>query len=70
MKTQTHEQANFYEVVYSDGVTIIDNIVASNLAEAKKIAYERARQYKTAYYKVRRYYNGGVFGSSGKSYWH
>ena len=66
------EQSNYYEVVYSDGVTIIDNFFASNLQEAKKIASENARvkNYGTAYFKVRRCYNGGVHGSSGKSYWH
>jgi len=59
-KTQT--QNNTYEVVYSDGVRILDYIIASNLSEAKKIAAENARirNYGTAYYKVRRCYNGGV----------
>lgn len=59
-KTQT--QSNTYEVVYSDGVRVLDYIIASNLGEAKKIAAENARirNYGTAYYKVRRCYNGGV----------
>lgn len=59
-KTQT--QNNTYEVIYSDGVRVLDYIIASNLGEAKKIAAENARikNYGTAYYKVRRCYNGGV----------
>jgi len=59
-KTQT--QNNTYQVVYSDGVRVLDYIIASNLAEAKKIAAENAmiKNYGTAYYKVRRCYNGGV----------
>ena len=59
-KTQT--QYNTYEVVYSDGVRVLDYIISSNLSEAKKIASENARirDYGTAYYKVRRCYNGGV----------
>ena len=59
-KTQAQTQNNTYEVVYSDGVRILDYIIASNLAEAKKIASEKARNYGTAYYMVRRCYNGGV----------
>jgi len=59
-QTQTQTQSNTYEVVYSDGVRILDYIIASNLGEAKKIASEKARNYGTAYYKVRRCYNGGV----------
>ena len=59
-KTQT--QNNTYQVVYSDGAKVLDYIIASNLAEAKKIAAENARikNYGTAYYMVRRCYNGGV----------
>ena len=53
-------QINYYNVVYSDGVTVLDTICASNLAEAKKIAADRAANYNTAYYKVCRAYNGGV----------
>ena len=59
-KAQTQTQSNTYQVVYSDGVRILDYIIASNLAEAKKIAAENARNYGTAYYTVRRCYNGGV----------
>ena len=68
MKTQQ----NFYQVVYSDGVKVLDHIVASNLQEAKKIAAEKAKSknYGTAYYKVARCYSGGVHGSSGKTHWH
>lgn len=63
---------NTYQVVYSDGVTIIDYVVASNLQEAKKIAAENAKvkNYGTSYYKVARCYNGGVRGSSGNTNWH
>ena len=68
MKTQK----NTYQVVYSDGITILDLIFASNLAEAKKIAAENAKtkNYGTAYYKVARCYNGGVRGSSDQTNWH
>ena len=66
------EQKNTYKVVYSDGVTVLDYIVASNLAEAKKLAAENAKlkNYGTAYYKVSRCYNGGARGSSGITNWH
>lgn len=64
MKTQ----CNFYEVVYSDGVTIIDTLCAANLKEAKQKAAEKAAEYKTAYYMVRRCWNGGVNGL--KTNWH
>jgi hypothetical protein len=63
-------QANLYQVVYSDGKTIIDYITASNLTDAKKIAAERSKTYSTAYYKVQRCYNGGVRGSSNQTNWH
>ena len=70
--TMTTEQSNTYQVVYSDGVTIIDYITASNLTEAKKIAADNAKvkNYGTAYYKVARCYNGGVRGSSNQTNWH
>ena len=64
------KQENIYEVVYSDGVTILDYVTASNLNEAKQIAKENAKKYTTAYYKVRRCYNGGVRGSSSTANWH
>ena len=66
------KQDNYYQVIYSDGVKVLDLIVASNLTEAKKIAAENAKtkHYGTAYYKVARCYNGGVLGSSGKTFWH
>lgn len=49
-------QQNLYQVVYSDGKTILDYITASNLAEAKNIAAKNARikNYRTSYYKVAR----------------
>jgi len=66
------EQENYYKVVYSDGTTIIDHIVAPNLQEAKKIAAENAKtkNYGTSYYKVARCYNGGIRGSSSITNWH
>jgi len=68
----TTEQNNTYQVIYSDGVTVIDYICASNLTEAKQIAKENAKSknYGTAYYKVCRCYNGGVRGSSNQVNWH
>ena len=65
-------QENYYQVLYSDGVTELDFIVASNLTEAKKIALENSKikNYGTAYYKVARCYNGGVRGSSTQTNWH
>ena len=66
------KQENTYQVLYSDGVTQLDLILASNLTEAKKIAAENAKTkgYPTAYYKVARCYNGGVRGSNGQTNWH
>jgi len=60
--TAKQTQSNTYKVVYSDGVKVLDFIIASNLTEAKKIAAENAKtkNYGTAYYKVARCYNGGV----------
>ena len=65
-------QENTYQVLYSDGVTIIDYITAANLQEAKKIAAQNAitKNYGTSYYKVSRCYNGGVRGSSSVTNWH
>lgn len=74
MTTETNkiEQMNTYQVVYSDGIKVLDLIFASNLQEAKKIAAENAKikNYGTAYYKVSRCYNGGVRGSSCETHWH
>ena len=53
----TIQQMNAYNVYWSDGVTVIDTIIASNLPEAKSIA--KTNNYKTAYYQVKRAYNGG-----------
>jgi len=66
------KQENTYQVLYSDGVTQLDIIIASNLTEAKKIAAENAKTkgYPTAYYKVARCYNGGVRGSNPQTNWH
>jgi hypothetical protein len=63
-------QDNTYQVIYSDGKTVLDYIIASNLTEAKAIAKTRSKNYKTAYYKVARCYNGGVRGSSNQTNWH
>jgi len=66
------EQENSYMVIYSDGKTIMDYIVAPNLKEAKKIASVNAKikNYGTAYYKVSRCYNGGVRGSNNTTNWY
>lgn len=56
----THEQKNTYIVIASNGITILDYIIASNLNDACKIA--KTNRYTTAYYKVKRSYNGGVRG--------
>lgn len=58
----TSKQNNTYKVVYSDGIKVLDYIIASNLTEAKKIAAENAKvkNYGTVYYKVARCYSGGV----------
>jgi hypothetical protein len=63
-------QQNTYQVIYSDGKRVLDQFTASNLTEAKQIAKSRARNYRTAYYKVSRCYNGGVRGSSSETNWH
>ena len=72
MTAETNQQSNYYKVIYSDGVKVLDYIIAPNLQEAKKIASENAKikNYGTAYYKVARCYNGGVRGSSGETNWH
>jgi hypothetical protein len=61
-----------YQVLYSDGVTVMDTIYASNLVEAKKIAAKNAKikNYATAYYKVARVYDRGIRASSGITNWH
>jgi len=66
------KQKNLYQVLYSDGVTELDLITASNLSEAKKIAAENAKtkNYPTSYYKVARWYNGVVRGSNAQINWH
>ena len=61
-----NKQNNTYQVLYSDGVTVLEYIMASNLKEAKEIA--KTKNYKTAYYMVRRCYNGGV--NAVKNNWH
>lgn len=53
-------QQNTYQVIASNGITILDYITASNLQDACKIA--KSNKYYTAYYKVKRAYNGGVRG--------
>jgi len=47
-------------VIASNGVTVLGYITASNLQQACKIA--KSNKYTTAYYKVKRAYNGGVRG--------
>lgn len=53
-------QQNTYKVIASNGITILDYITASNLQDACKLA--KLNKYNTAYYKVKRAYNGGVRG--------
>jgi len=53
-------QQNTYMVIASNGVTVLGYITASNLQQACKIA--KSNKYTTAYYKVKRAYNGGVRG--------
>ena len=65
MKTLYH-----YEVIYSDGVTKLDDIYAANLKDAKRIAAANRSKYKTAYFMVRRVYDRGIHASSGVSHWH
>ena len=55
-----NEQNNTYQVIASNGVTVLDYITASNLKDACQIA--KQNKYATAYYKVKRCYNGGVRG--------
>jgi hypothetical protein len=57
-----NEQNNTYQVIASNGVTVLDYITASNLKDACKIAKGKQKEYRTAYYKVKRCYNGGVRG--------
>lgn len=56
----TMKQENTYMVISSNGITVLDYITASNLNEACKIA--KKTKYTTAYYKIKRAYNGGVRG--------
>ena len=60
----------FYEVIYSDGVTVVDSFFANNLKEAKAIAAERSKtiNYGTSYYSICRNYNRGIKASSGIKY--
>ena len=60
--TTSIEQINTYKVLYSDGFTVMGYIIASNLPEAIEMAKKRKNEWKTAYYKVVRCYNGGVRG--------
>ena len=55
-----NKQNNTYQVIASNGRTVLDYITASNLQDACKIA--KQNKYTTAYYKVKRCYNGGVRG--------
>jgi hypothetical protein len=61
---------NIYEVIYSDGKTVLETFAADNLTEAKAKAKENRRNYKTAHYLVRRCYQRGIRANSGESFWH
>jgi hypothetical protein len=63
MKTTTIEQSNTYRVYDSMGRGTSIYIVASNIKDACKEAKARQKEIGSAYYKVKRAYNGGVRGS-------
>jgi len=56
------EQSNWYNVIDSMGRPTKIYIIASNIKDACKEAKSRQREIGSAYYKVKRCYNGGVRG--------
>ncbi len=60
--SSTNDQANTYNVIYSNGDPSKIYIVASNIKDACKEAKLRIREIGSSYYKVKRCYNGGVRG--------
>ena len=60
--TQKIEQSNTYNVIDSMGRPTQIYIIASNIKEACAEAKKRQSEIGSAYYKVKRCYNGGVRG--------
>lgn len=58
----TIEQKNWYNVIDSMGRPTKIYIIASNIKNACKEAKARQREIGSAYYKIKRCYNGGVRG--------
>ena len=56
------DQANTYQVFDSMGRARNIYICASNIQDARKVAKMHEREIGSAYYKVKRSYNGGVRG--------
>lgn len=61
-QTQNIEQSNTYNVIDSMGRPTKIYIVASNIKDACAEAKKRESEIGSAYYKVKRCYNGGVRG--------
>ena len=61
-ETKKSEQSNYYNVVDSMGRPTSIYIIASNIKEACAEAKKRQAEIGSAYYKVKRAYNGGVRG--------
>ena len=55
-------QSNYYNIIYSSGKPSKIYIIASNLKEAHAEAKKIQNQIGSAYYKVKRCYDGGVRG--------
>ena len=55
-------QSNTYKVIDSMGRTTSIYIIASNIKEAYAEAKKREKEIGSAYYKVKRTYNGGIRG--------
>jgi hypothetical protein len=60
--TNKNEQSNYYNVIDSMGRRTDIYIVASNIKDACIEAKKRQAEIGSAYYKVKRCYNGGVRG--------
>ncbi len=61
-ETKKIEQSNTYNVIDSMGRPTNIYIIASNIKEACVEAKKRLAEIGSAYYKVKRAYNGGVRG--------
>lgn len=60
--SQKIEQQNYYNVIDSMGRPTNIYIIASNIKDACAEAKNRQKEIGSAYYKVKRCYNGGVRG--------